>query len=227
MKWIKIIGLSFLLGFSLNSFSQEISNIRVTQAGNRINILFDLTGEATASKIDLYYTTDDGLTWTGPLKFISGDVTNLNSPAKNLLVIWDAQAEKGSIEGTIQFRIETNISKLKESINRPVNLDFKRHKTLKTVWLTTALVSSGIGLYSVIEGNNLYDDYKVAESEAANIHKKIETYDIVAPVAFGISGFCGLNFFIQAGKQKEAKKQISLQPMYLPNGGGAMLTLKF
>lgn len=225
MKWIKIIGLSLFLGFSLNGFSQEIRNIRVTQAGTRINILFDLAGEATASKIDLYYTTDDGINWTGPLKFISGDVSNLNSPAQNLLVIWDAQAEKGSIEGTIQFKIETNISRV--TSNKPINLAFKKHKTLKTIWLTTGLVSSGIGIYSVIEANKLYDDYKVAETEAANIHKKIEAYDIVAPVAFGLSGVSVLNFFIQAGKQSKAKKQVSLQPMYLPNGGGAMLTLKF
>lgn len=227
MKLIRIFLITILTGYSILVASQEVKNIRVSQAGNRINILYDLTGIGNAVKLDLYYTTDNGVTWTGPLKNLSGEISNVNAPANNKRIVWDALTEVGEIKGNLQFRITADFSKIAVVQPVPTSADFRKHKTQKGVWLASTLVSSGIGLLTMSSSNKLYDDYQTAQEDAADIHKKIETLDVITPVAFGVAGLSALNFIIQAGKQAKARKQISFHPMYLPDGGGATLTFKF
>lgn len=227
MKLIRILLITILTGYSIISSSQEVTNIRVSQAGNRVNIMYDLTGVGKALKLDLFYTTDNGLTWSGPLKYLSGDISNVNAPANDRRIVWDALTESGEIKGNIQFRITADFSKVADIQPKPTNAEFRKHKTQKGVWLASTLVSSGIGLLTMSRSNALYDDYQNAQEDAADIHKKIETLDIVTPVAFGVAGLSALNFIIQAGKQSKARKQISFQPVYIPDGGGATLTFRF
>ncbi|HOY96015.1 MAG TPA: hypothetical protein PK509_09775 [Catalimonadaceae bacterium] len=189
--------------------------------------MYDLTGIGKAVKLDLFYTTDNGVTWSGPLKYLSGEISNVNAPAKDKRIVWDALTEVGEIKGNMRFRITADFSKVAEVQPKTTSADFRKHKTQKGVWLASTLVSSGIGLMTMGRSNKLYDEYQTAQEDAADIHKKIETLDIVTPIAFGVAGISALNFIIQAGKQAKAKKQISFHPLYLPDGGGATLTFKF
>jgi hypothetical protein len=120
-----------------------------------------------------------------------------------------------------------DFEKVKEIQPWATDPGFKKHKTLKSVWLITALVSTGAGFLTMTKASSLYDDYQTAGEDAADIHKKIETLDVVYPIAFGIAAISGVNFIIQAGKQGKVKKQLSFQPNYIPKGAGASLTLKF
>jgi hypothetical protein len=192
----KIIGLLFLVSFSLNCISQEVKNIRVNQSGNRVNILYDLLGTGKAVKVDLFYTTDDGQTWKGPLRNLNGDIIDVISPATDKRIVWDALTEIGEIKGNIQFQITVDFEKMKEVQPWVTDPGFKKHKTLKSVWLTTALISTGAGILTMTKANSLYDDYQTAGENAADIHKKIETLDVVYPVAFGIAAFSAVNFII-------------------------------
>jgi hypothetical protein len=227
MKSLKFIGILLLIICSLNSISQEVKNIRVSQSGNRINVMFDLSGTGKATKIDLLYSTDNGLTWNGPLRNLSGEISNIASPAKDRNIVWDALTEIGEIKGNIQFKITTDFIKSKENQPRVANPDFFKHKTMKNIWLVSALVTGGTGIFAMTKGNSLYDDYQTAEENAADIQKKIKTYDVIYPIAFGIAAVSTVNFIIQANKQGKAKKTLSFHPMYFPEGGGAALTLKF
>jgi hypothetical protein len=227
MKLLKILFLLVGVCISFNGVTQDVQNIRVNQSGNRINILYDLTGIGKAVNVDLFYTIDNGQTWVGPLKFLSGEISNVLSPTTDKRIVWDALTEIGEIKGNIQFKITMDFSKTKEIQPWTTDPNFRKYKTKKNVWLTTALVTGGAGVLAMIKSNSLYNDYQTAEDDAADIHRKIETYDIVYPVAFGIAAVSAVNFIIQAGKQGKAKKQLSFHPMVLPDGGGVCLTFKF
>lgn len=227
MKLITISGLILLISISMTGLSQEVQNLRVSQSGNRVNILFDLNGVGKVSKLDLFYTMDDGKTWTGPLKNIIGEIRNMTSPSTNNQIIWDAQSEKGIITGNVQFRIEIDLIQPEEKKITDGNIEFKRHKTAKNIWLTATLISAGTGLYATSRGNKLYKEYETAGEDAADLHRKIETLDLIAPIAYGAAGISALCFIIQAGKQAKSKKLLSIHPMYLKDGGGATLTFKF
>jgi len=227
MRRLRVFGFLLFVSLYFNGLAQEVLNMRVSQTGNRVSILYDLTGDGIATKIDLYVSADEGVTWVGPLKFISGDINNVKAPAQNKMIIWDARSEKGNITGTLQFKFDMEFSKAIAQTHKVINPDLKRHKTMKNVWLTTALISTGTGILTLTKANSLYDDYQKAGEDAADIHGKIKTLDVVYPVSFGIAAISGVNFIIQANKQGKVKKQLSVNPMYLQDGGGATLTFKF
>jgi hypothetical protein len=93
--------------------------------------------------------------------------------------------------------------------------------------LTTAITAAGTGIFAYLQSNKLYDEYKTAINDAADLHSKIETYDIIYPIAFAVAGASTVTFAIYAGKQIKLKKQLSFQPVPIRNGGGLLLTFKF
>jgi hypothetical protein len=109
----------FLLILFFQTHAQEINNIRVTQAGNTVNILYDLTGKGQVFKIDLFYSVDDGQTWKGPLKGVTGDVGERVLPGNNKRMTWDVLSEPGLEEGYLQFKV------LAETTGLPVQSKLK------------------------------------------------------------------------------------------------------
>lgn len=229
MKYFIIIVIILFSGLT-SVFSQEVKNIRISQNGNRVNVLFDLAETSKTYKVDLYVTTDDGITWTGPLKSVSGDVGNNVPFGSNRQIIWDIVSEKGLDEGYMQFKVvaeSLNIEQASTGKTNDTNAEFKKYKTGKTISLTLALASAGTGIFAYIQGNKLYDEYKTATDNAADLHSKIQTYDLIYPIAFALAGASTVTFAIYAGKQNKLKKQLSFQPIPIRNGGGLLLTYKF
>jgi hypothetical protein len=66
--------LLIVLFFNLSSFSQKITNVRVSQEGASVGIMYDLTGKQLQYNVTLFYTIDDGKNWQGPLNNVTGDV---------------------------------------------------------------------------------------------------------------------------------------------------------
>lgn len=118
-------------------------------------------------------------------------------------------------------------AQVKSSKIYDANAQLKKYKTGKTIFLTTAIAATGTGIFALLQGNKLYDEYKIATDDAADIHKKIETYDIMAPVAFAIAGASTVSFIIYSSKYGKAKKQLSFQPYPLQDGGGLTVSLRF
>lgn len=223
--------------FSLNSFGQEITNVRISQDGKNIIVVYDLAGKKVMYDINLFYTIDDRKTWIGPLKNVTGDVA-LQLIGKNKKTIWNAAAEKGQIEGTIQFKLLAGFSnKFDKGNDNPYtevlpksqySPEYYKYKKSKAIWLSGALVSGGVGVFSLIQANNYYSQYPTATTTAADLHQKVKLYDQITPIAFGVAGLCAIEFIIKAGKQGKAKKQsLSFTPVSIKNGAGIGLAYTF
>lgn len=233
MKKIKYFAALITILFCLNSFGQKITNVRVSQEGISVSLLYDLEGKKDRYDVTLFYTLDDGKTWQGPLKNVTGDVA-VQLAGTNKKVIWDAEAEKGQIEGFIQFKLNAQSVNLKNQVaDKPIakltySPEYYKYKKSKTIWLSGALVSGGIGVFSMIQANNYYTQYQTATTTAADLHRKVKLYDQITPIAFGVAGLCTLEIILKSGKQAKAKKQsLSFTPLPIKNGVGIGLAYTF
>ncbi|MBW6537504.1 MAG: hypothetical protein K0B11_21020, partial [Mariniphaga sp.] len=102
----------FFVFVSLQIFSQEVKNIRINQEGDSVYVRYDLTGEGETFNVDLFYTADDGQTWKGPLKGVSGDVGTDIKSGDNKRIIWDVLTESDIAEGYLQFLIIAETSEI-------------------------------------------------------------------------------------------------------------------
>lgn len=229
-KFYKLIFI-FALFLNLNCFSQEIRNVKVSQEGTNVLITYDLAGEQAKYQVSLFYTLDDGKTWQGPLKHVTGDVSE-QSPGNGKKIYWNAAVEKSNIEGYIQFKLFAVLadSKISEAIaEKPVySPQYYKFQKGKTPWMIGTMICGAVGTFSHLQANKYYEQYKAATNDASDLHKKVELYDKVAPVAFGIAGFCALEFIIKASKQSKAKKQsLSFYPQPINQGAGIGLAYTF
>jgi len=103
----------------------------------------------------------------------------------------------------------------------------QKYKKRRNIWLVSTIGTAGLGLYSHIKANNLYDEYLDATTNASDLHQKIETYDKIKPIAFTAAGICLVEFFIQNSKYKKAKQKVKIYPSYSQNGGAISLRYKF
>ena len=237
MAKFKFIAFLFTALFGFNSFGQEVTNVRVSQEGTTVVVLYDLAGKKAMYDINLFYTINDGKTWTGPLKNVTGDVA-YQLVGINKKAIWNAGAEKGQIEGTIQFKLlagfsnkfdKGNENPYAEVLNKSsYSPEYYKYKKSKTIWLSGALISGAVGVFSFVQANNYFSQYPTATTTAADLHQKVKLYDQITPIAFGVAGLCTLEFILKAGKQGKAKKQsISFAPVPLKNGAGIGLAYSF
>ena len=225
-----VISLLIFLLFS-GAKAQEVKNIRVSQTGNRVDIIYDLAGTGNVDKINLYFTVDDGRTWQGPLRNISGDISSLQAPAVDRRISWDGITERPGLTGEIQFKVVADIiqktitAAIKEPVAKTWKSDpvYRKHKTWSTVWLSSALATAGAGLLSKVRSNQLYDQYKTAGAEPLHI----EPFDVITPVAFGLSGLCGVAFIIKSSVAGKVRKQLQLTSSAEMGTGGIKLTYNF
>jgi len=233
MAKLKSIVFLIMALFSLNSFAQEITNVKISQDGTSIVVTYDLAGKKDKYDIALFYTMDDGETWQGPLKNVTGEVA-VQLAGKNKKAIWNAEAEKVEIEGTIQFKlyaqsVNFNNQVADEPIAKPIySPEYYKYKKSKTIWFTGAWLSGAVGVFSMMQANNYYNQYPTATTTATDLHQKIKLYDQITPIAFGVAGFCALEFILKAGKQGKAKKQsLGFYPQPIKNGAGIGLAYTF
>lgn len=221
----------FVLFLSIKGFSQEISNVKVSQEGSNILVSYDLGGGTPAIyKVDLFYTSDDGKTWQGPLKHVTGDVSN-QTLGKNKKVFWNASIEKSQIEGYVQFKLFAVLeSSLPESKieNNEFSSQYYKYKKSKTFWAISTLTFGAAGSFAYLKSNSTYEQYKTATSNAADLHQQVEQFDMIAPIAYGLAGLCAVEFILKAGKQSKAKKQsLSFYPQPINQGAGIGLAYTF
>jgi PKD repeat protein len=107
------------------------------------------------------------------------------------------------------------------------NPEFIKHKNLKTIWLGAGIVSLATGTFTLIESNRLYNEYERAVENATDLHRKINTYDIITPVAYGISALSAVQVYIQSRKQSAVVKTITVQMMPNIQGGTMKLSCNF
>jgi formylglycine-generating enzyme required for sulfatase activity len=101
-----IFGLLFVFG-SINSSAQVVSNIRAEQRGQDIVVFYSL--ETTSPcEVSLLLSQDNGVTWSTPLKNVSGDVgKNIASGEKQ--ITWKVLEEQEYLVGdNMKFKAIAN-----------------------------------------------------------------------------------------------------------------------
>jgi hypothetical protein len=104
---MKKVYLLSLLAFNFSMlFSQEIKNINAAATGDKITVSYTVSGLKfnQSFNISLYYSTDKGKTFTGPVVSGTGDI---GKDIKNgsHLIIWDALKEIDFLEKDFIFDI--------------------------------------------------------------------------------------------------------------------------
>ncbi len=130
---------------------------------------------------------------------------------------------------TTNNRSATGTSSLTTEFNKiGLGKKLKKHRSLQAVWGVSTLLSAGTGIYTMFKANELYDTYQNASyGSQIHIREEIESLDKITPVAFGVAGFCSLNYLIQGIKKSKVKKSLKIKAAYIDNGFGMMLTMNF
>lgn len=71
--------------------AQTVRNVNFAVQGNDIKLTYDLldNGEGSKCNIELYYSTDNGINWKGPLnKDVSGDIGSNISTGTSKQIVW-------------------------------------------------------------------------------------------------------------------------------------------
>ena len=122
MTKLKFIGFLMIMLFSLNSFSQEIRNVRISQEGTNVVVLYDLDGKSSKHyNVNLFYTTDKGKSWRGPVKDVTGDVS-YQAPGSNKKAFWDATSGNEAIDGAIQFKLTAETTTINDKVVEKTSL---------------------------------------------------------------------------------------------------------
>ena len=87
--------------------AQKVSNIAYRQEQSTIIVSYDLETK-TPCKIDLYVSTDGGVTWQGPLKKVTGDV-GAKIASGSHSITWNVLDEFEELRGDkIQFQVRAD-----------------------------------------------------------------------------------------------------------------------
>jgi hypothetical protein len=106
---LSIIAFLFLVLSSIDSQAHKVENLKVKQLKNKISVLYDITQEKLGEQfhVNLYYSTDGGSTFKGPLDSLKGDFGNGITGGTDKVIVWDVLAEVPNLIGeNIVFKVE-------------------------------------------------------------------------------------------------------------------------
>jgi hypothetical protein len=106
-----LIILIIILGTTTPCLSQQITNTDFQTKDKQIIVTYDLTGTEAQQlfKVSLFVSTDEGRTWKGPLRKVTGAVGSIKEGGTEKAIIWDALQEIPVLIGMIGFRVEVEI----------------------------------------------------------------------------------------------------------------------
>ncbi len=88
--------------------AQKVENVTFEQTNKNIAISYDIEEEKNIDTYDIkiFYSIDDGLSWKGPLQYVSGDVGESQKAGKAKTIIWDVLKETTELTGNVKFQIK-------------------------------------------------------------------------------------------------------------------------
>ena len=87
--------------------AQKVENVRFEQVGKQIIIYYDLTGTRSGQTYDVqvFCSTDGGLTFGNPLKQTVGDIGRNITGGPGKKIIWEVLGEQDKLTGEVVFEI--------------------------------------------------------------------------------------------------------------------------
>jgi uncharacterized protein (TIGR02145 family) len=103
---IHLILLSFLFVFSgLNAQTVTVTNVE--QDGQKLVVSYDIIGGTGNYEVSLFCSTDDGTTWAGPLKSVSGDVGKNIAAGLTKKITWTVLNDRADLKGDqVRFKVK-------------------------------------------------------------------------------------------------------------------------
>lgn len=205
MKNIRLITLMMLLATGLQSFTQSIEKVSFKPVGNNIEISYTVKGLAFNQSLStsLFVSTDGGVTFQGPLKFVSGDLGPgiLNGQHK---IIWEATKEIPLVNVNLSFDVRAEIieTPIKKDVfvaitgNQITPLGIRLGLLGKVGYYLSfqSNLSPGLSGSYTYKDNNLTDYNRFAWYEFTSKHEK-SAYSAFAGITFQ----AGRNLFFYGG----------------------------
>jgi hypothetical protein len=110
----------FLLLY-IGANAQQIQNVKATQVNEGVVISYDLT-DTKPVYVSLFYSKDQGNSFSTELKQVSGDVMGNVKPGTGKKITWNAASELGAFDGDVIFKVEASSSKI--AFPKPVSDEF-------------------------------------------------------------------------------------------------------
>lgn len=222
------------------AWSQEVSNIRVEQSGDRVQISYDISGEGRANLINLFFSVDNGQSWTGPLKQVSGDISNIRLPATAKAIHWNGRLEFPGLEGEVIFKITADVSgeiktsdvtKIAADDVKPWSYDKKYTRTRgwKQFYTFSGIVSAGAAGYSFLKANSIYNEYPTATSEldVMRMRERVQLLDNIFIPASIVAGLSTVGIISSGAKMSKIKRQFNINSSLEIGSQGFNLAIVF
>ncbi|HNQ67275.1 MAG TPA: hypothetical protein PKN32_02770 [Bacteroidales bacterium] len=151
-----------LLIICLNSFSQKIKNVAFKQVGNSIVVNYEINlPELRIAYVDLYVSLDGGRSYNGPLKQVTGDISEICTSGKKSIT-WHVFDEYEKLNGHVSFEVRAKLKCLPFEMESFAEYNISG---TSTIGLTYGEVKN-IGWYGRVKTNGGFTiaDYKADDT---------------------------------------------------------------
>jgi uncharacterized protein (TIGR02145 family) len=139
--WAWLTSLILFAVFSLKTQAQKVGVTEVRQEGNNLRVLYSISGGGPYT-VSLHYSLDDGQTWLGPARSVSGDVGKNIGSGLNKSLVWNVLADRENLKGEA---LRLKVLAKTEDENTVTDIDGNTYPTVRIgiqIWMKENLKTS-------------------------------------------------------------------------------------